>query len=122
MILGVGFDIVDLTRVRAADHEAFAAGILTPGERARHAGGPSDFAVAFAMKEALMKALGCGLSRGWRWQDIELDDGRIRLRGDLRAFALCRGVETIRSTYVCTKLHALACVVVEGSSDQGGTP
>jgi len=124
MILGVGFDIVALDRFQALqERDGFVADILTPAERLALPDplSPLACALAFAAKEAVLKALGCGLTRGWRWKDIETHTHGIRLAGDVRLFALHRGVATIRSARVCTKRHAFACVIIEGAYQGGAT-
>lgn len=78
MILGIGTDLVSVTRI-ARLHErygiAFARRILAPSEllelpKARH---PAHFlAKRFAVKEALVKALGCGFGNGVAPRQIAL--------------------------------------------------
>jgi holo-[acyl-carrier protein] synthase len=86
MILGIGSDICDITRIEkslARFGEAFENRIFTQGERAkarRRAGGgkrngtASTYAKRFAAKEALGKALGTGVGAGGGiyWRDIEV--------------------------------------------------
>jgi len=78
-ILGHGIDLTPCARIeemieRHADR--FLERIFTDGERA-YAGAARKrraerFAVRFAAKEAAMKALGTGWSRGISWTDIEV--------------------------------------------------
>ncbi len=86
MILGIGSDICDITRIEkslARFGEAFENRVFTAGERAkaqRRAGGgkrngiASTYAKRFAAKEALGKALGTGVGSGGGiyWRDIEV--------------------------------------------------
>ncbi len=86
MILGIGSDICDISRIEkslARFGEAFENRIFTEGERAkarRRAGGgkrngtASTYAKRFAAKEALGKALGTGVGAGGGiyWRDIEV--------------------------------------------------
>jgi len=78
MLIGVGNDIVDIDRIRAVldrQGERFINRILRPGERAycerRH-----DFAAGlarhYALKEAVVKALGTGFRYGVGWRDVGL--------------------------------------------------
>ena len=84
MILGIGNDICDITRIEkslARFGEAFENRVFTPAEQAkarRRAGGgkrngmASTYAKRFAAKEALGKALGTGVGSGGGiyWRDI----------------------------------------------------
>ena len=85
MILGVGSDLCDITRIEAAINrhgDRFLNRIYTASERARADGKLGRFATyakRFAAKEACSKALGTGLSRGVYWRDmgvINLSSGR----------------------------------------------
>jgi len=78
MIVGTGIDIAEVHRVGEA-MERFGARFLhrvfTEGER-RYCDSKANrverYAARFAAKEAAMKALGTGWSRGVRWRDIEV--------------------------------------------------
>jgi holo-[acyl-carrier protein] synthase len=77
-ILGLGFDATDIPRVREVFQrygERFIRRILTDGEIAyctRRRDPVPHIAGRFAAKEATMKALGTGHSRGVLWKDIEV--------------------------------------------------
>lgn len=79
MVKGVGTDLVEVARLqRSIDHrgDSLAKRILTKAElevfRVSHR--PAVYlAKRFAVKEAVSKALGTGISKGIRWQDIELE-------------------------------------------------
>ncbi|GAA3409929.1 holo-ACP synthase [Paenibacillus hodogayensis] len=78
MIAGVGIDLLDIDRVKrllAQPHgERFVERVLTPRERElalRRAGRLAEFVAGrFAAKEAVVKALGCGIGREVGFQDI----------------------------------------------------
>lgn len=79
MLIGVGNDIVDIERIRAAldrHGERFIERVLRPGELA-YCEGRHDFAAAvarhYALKEAAVKALGTGFRYGVGWRDVGLD-------------------------------------------------
>jgi holo-[acyl-carrier protein] synthase len=78
MIVGLGVDISEVDRIQAAMNrhgDRFLRRVFTPAEIAycnRHRGRAERFAGRFAAKEAAMKALGTGWSRGVRWVDIEV--------------------------------------------------
>ena len=77
-IIGLGFDATEIPRIAATIKkygERFTHRIFTEGEvaycmRRRHP--EIHFAGRFASKEAAMKALGTGHSRGVLWRDIEV--------------------------------------------------
>jgi holo-[acyl-carrier protein] synthase len=77
-IIGLGLDATEIDRVAKTISrygERFVQRIFTEGEiaycRARR-DFASSFAARFAAKEAGMKALGTGRSRGVCWRDIEV--------------------------------------------------
>jgi holo-[acyl-carrier protein] synthase len=77
-IIGLGFDVTEIGRI--ADtieryHDRFLRRIFTPTEIAycsRRRKPAIHFAGRFAAKEAAMKALGTGHSRGVLWRDVEI--------------------------------------------------
>lgn len=77
-IIGIGLDVTEIDRIAATlDRygQRFLARIFTDGEvayclRRRHPA--THLAGRFAAKEAAMKALGTGRSRGVLWRDIEV--------------------------------------------------
>lgn len=104
MILGIGSDMCDITRIErslARFGAAFERRVFTVGEQAkarRRAGGgkrngtASTYAKRFAAKEAFGKAIGTGVGAGGGifWRDIEvvnLPSGKptIALHGGARA-------------------------------------
>ena len=76
MIKGVGTDLVKVARIDRAlqNHgERFALRILTPDEMKRYKSVPDKaryLAKRFALKEAIVKALGTGIAKGVSWQHI----------------------------------------------------
>jgi holo-[acyl-carrier protein] synthase len=78
MILGLGSDLVDITRIEATlarFGERFTHRIFTPGERAkseRRANRAASYARRFAAKEACSKALGTGFRKAVYWRDMEV--------------------------------------------------
>lgn len=80
MIIGLGTDIVDMERIErisARFGARFASRILHPEELARWRKSPraSFLAGRFAAKEALVKALGTGFSKGIWLSDILIRKG-----------------------------------------------
>ena len=80
MITGIGTDIIELSRVRriveSPAGERFFKRILTPSEQAlanaRHTRQLEFVAGRFSAKEAVAKALGCGIGNKVGFQDIEI--------------------------------------------------
>jgi holo-[acyl-carrier protein] synthase len=77
MILGIGNDLIDVTRIErtlARHGDRFLDRCFTPIERRRADRSPvnraASYAKRFAAKEACAKALGTGLSRGVFWRDM----------------------------------------------------
>src|SRR5258707_13692108 len=78
MIVGLGVDIAEVDRVRGAigrQGERFLKRLYTARERAYCEKFKNKYerdAGRFAVKEATVKGLGTGWSRGVRWVDIEV--------------------------------------------------
>jgi holo-[acyl-carrier protein] synthase len=71
MILAVGLDLVEVSRIaEAMDNPSFVERILTPKER-KSIHTPLRVAGRWAAKEAVAKAVGLHLS----WQDVEILNG-----------------------------------------------
>jgi holo-[acyl-carrier protein] synthase len=89
VILGIGSDLIDTTRIAATLErfgERFVERIFTTIERQKSDGRASraeSYAKRFAAKEACAKALGTGFRRGVFWRDmgvINLPGGRPTLQ------------------------------------------
>ena len=124
MIVGLGLDIAEIDRIEAAikRHGApFIERLFTPAEVSyceRHKNRFERYAARFAAKEAAMKALGTGWSRGVRWRDIEVarePGGKpaLRLAGAARAIADGLGVKNISLSITHSGNLALAHVIFE---------
>ena len=77
-IVGLGTDIIEVERIRAALHRhgvRFVEHLFTEKE-AKHAAKHHDpaphIAGRFAAKEAVLKAIGTGLTKAISWHDIEI--------------------------------------------------
>jgi holo-[acyl-carrier protein] synthase len=127
MIIGIGIDLVDIARVnkimKSSTGKRFAARVLTSGEQelaAKRQGRLAEFiAGRFAAKEAVSKALGCGIGKQVSLQHIEV-------LPDERGKPICRvaveALQRLQLTPECTVIHlsithtestAMAYVVVE---------
>ena len=77
-IIGSGLDATEIARIASAIErygDRFVHRVFTDGEMAycrRKRDAASSFAARFAAKEAAMKALGTGHSRGVFWRGIEV--------------------------------------------------
>lgn len=98
-MVGIGVDLVDISRIEAAldRGERFAERVFARTERRTAAARrfPARYlAACFAAKEAFLKALGRGLFEGIPLRQIEVAeaaDGRVELRlGPLAGQALAR--------------------------------
>ncbi len=125
MIVGLGVDIAEVGRVKAAIErhgETFLRRVYTPREREyceRFRNKFERYAGRFAAKEAAMKALGTGWGRGVRWVDVEVvreKGGRptIALSGEAGKVAERLGVKRIALSITHTDAQALAQVIFEG--------
>jgi holo-[acyl-carrier protein] synthase len=124
MIVGLGLDIAEIDRIEAAisRHGApFLERLFTPAEASyceRYKNRFERYAGRFAAKEAAMKALGTGWSRGVRWRDVEVvrePGGRptLRLAGVARKIADGLGVKNISLSITHSGNFALAQVIFE---------
>jgi holo-[acyl-carrier protein] synthase len=77
MIIGSGVDVIEIARIERVlgdRGDRFERRVFTPAEIEdcrRTARPATHYAVRFAAKEAVMKAVGTGWARGVRWVDIE---------------------------------------------------
>lgn len=124
MIVGLGLDVAEIDRIEAAIKRhpaAFVERVYTPAEAAycqRYANPYERYAGRFAVKEAAMKALGTGWSRGVRWRDIEVirePSGRptLKLEGVSRSIADSLGTKRILLTITHSGNLAIAQVIFE---------
>lgn len=124
MIVGTGIDIAEVTRIRHSIERfrnRFLRRIYTAGE-IRYCDSKANrverYAARFAAKEAAMKALGTGWSRGVRWVDCEvvrLPGGRptIVFHGRAGEFAARLGVRNAALSISHTAEQAIAQVILE---------
>ena len=124
MIIGLGVDIAEVGRVKGAIErhgETFLRRLYTPAEREyceRFKNKYERYAGRFAAKEAAMKALGTGWSRGVRWVDVEVvrqKGGRptVKLHGEAGKIADALGVKNIALSITHTADEAFAQVIFE---------
>ncbi len=125
MIVGIGIDLERIDRFRdLLDRwgERFEQKLFTDGERAycRGRGKPEQhFAVRFAAKEAVLKAMGVPRNAGLEWQHFEIVSGpggapSLVLTLAAKAAADRLGVTRVHLTLTHTADTAAAFVVLEG--------
>jgi len=124
LIIGLGVDITEVARLRAAIErrgDRILRRLYTVKERAyceRARNKFERYAGRFAAKEAAMKALGTGWRRGVRWVDLEVvraPGGRptMVLHGEAQKLAAQLGVQHIAMSITHTSTQALAQVIFE---------
>ncbi len=124
MIIGIGIDLERIDRFRdLLDRwgERFERKLFTDGERAycRGRGKPEQhFAVRFAAKEAVLKAMGVPRQAGLEWQHFEIVHAQsgaptLVLTHAARAVADRLGVTRVHLTLTHTDDTAAAFVILE---------
>lgn len=121
----IGLDLIEIPRIeRALAREGFRERVFTDAERAYCESRPNPaqhYAARFAGKEAIGKALGCGVE--WRWREVEIA-GRpkpgVRLSGWTRSWAdrVKAGTIDLSMTH-SRELAAAICVVADPVLDVG---
>ena len=124
MIVGTGIDLIEVPRITAAIDrygKRFLQRVFTEGE-IRYCESKANrnerFAARFAAKEAGMKALGTGWSRGIRWRDLEVrrqPGGRptLAFHGRAAEVAGSLGVGNVSLSLTHTQEQAFAEVILE---------
>ena len=126
VIIGVGVDTVAVARIQKLldkDKDRFLARAFTVAEqdyclgRARPA---ESFAVRFAAKEAMMKALGTGWAKGVVFQQVEVvrdESGNpgLELTGEAAVVARKLGIQRLHLSMSHDSDRAVAFVVAEGA-------
>ena len=126
MIVGIGTDIVEIEKLRLA--------MVRRGERLRNrafteieiayceerASRYQHYAVRFAAKEAVFKALGTGWAAGVTWKDIEvqrLPSGKpeLHLYGEALARATAMGASRFHVSLTHDRLVSCAVAVLESA-------
>lgn len=124
MIIGIGVDLVKISRIEKAakEHSSFMERVFTDRERdycRRQRFPDQHFAARFAAKEAVLKAFGTGWSMGIRWTDIEILHGDgggpiVNIFGRVKDLADLKGVKQILISYSHDEGYAVAQVILVG--------
>ena len=113
----IGVDLIEIPRIeRALRRDGFRERVFTEAERAYCDARPNPaqhYAARFAGKEAIGKALGCGVE--WRWREVEIA-GRpkpgVSLTGWTRSWGERVGAGRIDLSMTHSReLAAAVCVV-----------
>jgi holo-[acyl-carrier protein] synthase len=124
MIVGTGVDIAEVGRIKATVErfgDRFLKRVFTPAEVRYCMGKPNAaqrLAARFAAKEAGMKAIGTGQSRGVTWQSIEVvrypgQRPTLKFSGKAAEFAEQLGCKRAHLSLSHTADQAIAHVILE---------
>jgi holo-[acyl-carrier protein] synthase len=125
MIVGMGIDLAEVGRIRKVvsgeGGARFLKRVYTAAEVEyceRFKNKYERYAGRFAAKEAAMKALGTGWSRGVRWVDVEVVRQRggrptLALKGEAAKIAERMGVKNIALSITHSAEQAFAQVIFE---------
>lgn len=122
LIVGIGTDIVEVVRIGKMIErhgEVFLNRVFTDDEIRycqRRKEYTQHYAGRWAAKEAVMKTLGTGFTRGIGWRDIEVCSSRsgkpsILLRGGAREFARQAGIGDVLITISHCRAYATATAI-----------
>lgn len=127
MIVGVGTDLLEVSRVKTcldAGLSAFFRRAYSLAEQ-EEADGRADkaryYASRFAGKEAVLKCLGA-VPEHLRWSELEILSGEhgapfVRLSGQCLALARSRGIQRIHLSLSSDTGRVIAFAVAEGETD-----
>lgn len=132
-ILGIGTDIVECLRIAKMieQHgELFLRRVYTERElrycqARKHA--TEHFAGRWAAKEAILKALGTGWSKGIAWTDLEIRNEpggqpKVMVRGGARDAAIRRGVADVLVSISHCRTYATAYALALGRNGDALKP
>ncbi len=123
MIWGIGTDIVEVERMRAAvtKGDALAKRVLTEREFVEYTSAtdqPAFLAKRFAAKEAVVKAVGSGIGNGFGWQHMQVEHdklGRPLLQplGELSQWCKTNQILGVHISISDEKEYAIAYALIE---------
>lgn len=122
--LRTGIDLVEIQRLaelRPEIRKRFLKRVYTPLELTEAKDSNERLIGRFAAKEAVAKALGCGIGP-IGWQEIEIQNGPagepvLNLLGEASSLADSLGLNTWSISISHTKKHAVAIVVAIGQDN-----
>jgi holo-[acyl-carrier protein] synthase len=124
MIIGIGVDLVEIVRFRKVIErlkDRFIHRVFTAGEQQfcnEHRDPVPHYAVRFAAKEALFKALGTGWAKGVTWLDVEVQRERqdaptMSLHGEAQRLSEAMGAHKVHISLSHSDNWAIAMVILE---------
>jgi holo-[acyl-carrier protein] synthase len=124
MIYGIGIDLVENDRMNKIIQkwgDKFLCRVFSESEVAycgHHAQAHIHYSARFAVKESFLKAIGIGLGRGVKLNEIEVvneESGKpnLMLYGGAQEHFVQAGIETIHLSITHTKKYASAMVLLE---------
>lgn len=127
-VQGIGIDIVEIVRIEKAlaCRRRFAERLFMPSEIEYCRSRPKPalhYAVRFAAKEAVAKALGTGFRGGVSWREIEItrdDNGRpgVMLHGATAGIASSLGCANIFLSVSFDHKYAIASAMATGEANR----
>ena len=125
MILGMGIDIIEVTRIQASHErfgERFLNRVLLADEIAyclSHKNPAPFIAARFAAKEAISKAFGTGIGAALGWRDMEIRRKKsgepfVVLHGKGEKLFTARSAKQLLVSLSHTKDYAAVMAVLEG--------
>jgi len=131
MIFGLGTDIVEIVRIGEMIErhgELFLQRVYTEGEIRycqKHKETLQHYAGRWAAKEAVMKTLGTGFTKGIGWKDIEVVNTRagrplVQLTGGAARFAEELGIDDVLLTISHCRAYATATAIAMQNSPKTG--
>ncbi len=132
-IVGIGTDISETQRIaRMIERhgDVFLNRVYTAREIAycqQRKASTEHYTGRWCAKEAVLKALGTGWSRGIRWRDLEIHNDltgkpRIRMEGVAAEIAHQLGIDEILISISHCRTHATAYALAIGSQHSGTSP
>ena len=134
MIYGTGIDLIEINRIRKLlerNESGFLKRVFTENEQAlipeNHKRRAEYIAGRYAAKEAFSKALGTGIGKNLRWQDIEIlallcGKPYINFLGNIRDESGQDESWVYHLSISHTEDFALAQVIIEEGNPNGGKP
>lgn len=123
MIIGIGTDIAEVLRIaKSLEKKGFQEKVFSRNEIIyceTKTNKAENYAVRFAAKEALFKALGTGWRGGLAFNEVEVENDElgkpsIQLIGETAKIIEKRNIKSIHVSLSHTKEIAIATVLLEG--------